>query len=133
MVRRLQPWHENISKRQVKSLKVYSGDSGILHNLLNLPEREDLDTHPKSGASWEGFAIDQIIRRLGARTEECHFWATHAGAELDLLVVRGPKRLGFEIKRTTATKLTPSMRHALVDLNLTRLDVIQAKSSRFWL
>ena len=74
---------------------------------------------------------DQINRRLGARTEECHFWATHAGAELDLLVVRGRKRLGFEIKRTTALEVTPSMRHALLDLNLTRLDVIHAGEHTF--
>lgn len=131
VVRQLQPWHENISKRQVKSPKVYIADSGILHALLNLPERADLEAHPKCGASWEGFAIDQIIRHLGARPEECHFWATHGGAELDLLIVRGRKRYGFEIKRTTAPKVTPSMRHALEDLNLTSLDVIHAGDHTF--
>jgi len=131
VVRQLQPWHENISKRQVKSPKVYIADSGILHTLLNLPEQADLDAHPKSGASWEGFAIDQIIRRLGARPDECHFWATHSGAELDLLVVRGRKRYGFEIKRTTAPKITPSMRNAFQDLSLTRLDVIHAGDHTF--
>jgi predicted AAA+ superfamily ATPase len=131
VVRQLQPWHENISKRQVKSPKVYIADSGILHTLLNLPEKADLEAHPKCGASWEGFAIDQIIRHLGARPEECHFWATHAGAELDLLVVRGRYRYGFEIKRTTAPKTTPSMRHALEDLKLTNLDVIHAGDHTF--
>lgn len=131
VVRQLQPWHENISKRQVKSPKVYIADSGILHALLNLPDRADLEAHPKCGASWEGFAIDQIIRHLGARPEECHFWATHGGAELDLLIVRGRKRYGFEIKRTTAPKVTPSMRHALEDLNLTSLDVIHAGDHTF--
>ncbi len=131
VVRQLQPWHENISKRQVKSPKVYIADSGILHALLNLPERADLESHPKCGASWEGFAIDQIIRHLGARPEECYFWATHGGAELDLLIVRGRKRYGFEIKRTTTPKVTPSMRHALEDLKLTNLDVIHAGEHTF--
>ena len=131
VVRQLQPWHENISKRQVKAPKVYVADSGVLHALLNLPEQADLDAHPKSGASWEGFVIDQIIRHLGARPEECHFWATHGGAELDLLVVRGRKRYGFEIKRTTAPKITPSMRHAIHDLKLTHLDVIHAGEHTF--
>ena len=131
VVRQLQPWHENISKRQVKSPKVYIADSGVLHALLNLPERADLEAHPKCGASWEGFAIDQIVRHIGARPEECHFWATHGGAEFDLLVVRGRKRYGFEIKRTTAPKVTPSMRHALEDLKLTQLDVVHAGEHTF--
>lgn len=131
VVRQLSPWHENISKRQVKAPKVYVSDSGILHTLLNLPEQADLDAHPKSGASWEGFAIDQIIRHTGARAEECFFWRTHAGAELDLLIVRGRRRYGFEIKRTSAPRMTPSMRHALTDLRLPRLDVIHAGEQTF--
>lgn len=131
VVRQLQPWHENISKRQVKSPKVYIADSGIFHALLNLPEPADLEAHPKCGASWEGFVLDQIIRHLAARTEECYFWATHAGAELDLLIVRGRKRYGFEIKRTAAPKTTSSMRHALEDLKLTQLDVIHAGEYTF--
>ena len=114
----LQPWHENISKRQVKSPKVYIEDSGLLHSLLNLPEQYDLDGHPKVGASWEGFAILQLMRVLPARRDECFFWATHGGAELDLLVVRGRLKLGFEIKRTSSPRVTPSMRNALKDLNL---------------
>lgn len=126
VVRQLSPWHENISKRQVKAPKVYVADTGVLHTLLNLPEQRDLEAHPKCGASWEGFVIDQVIRHLNARAEECYFWATHAGAELDLLVVRGRKRLGFEIKRTVSPKVTPSMRHALADLRLTHLHVIHA-------
>jgi hypothetical protein len=131
VVRQVQPWHENISKRQVKSPKVYISDSGIFHALLNLPEPADLEAHPKCGASWEGFVMDQIIRHTGARSEECFFWATHAGAELDLLIVRGRKRYGFEIKRTTAPKTTSSMRHALEDLKLTQLDVIHAGDHTF--
>jgi predicted AAA+ superfamily ATPase len=131
VVRQLAPWHENLSKRQVKAPKVFVRDCGLLHSLLNLSAQADLDAHPKVGASWEGFAIEQVIRRLGAQPNECHFWATHAGAELDLLVVRGRKRLGFEIKRTTAPSVTPSMRIAFEDLRLTSLDVIHAGEHTF--
>jgi len=131
VVRQVQPWHENISKRQVKSPKVYISDSGIFHALLNLPELADVEAHPKCGASWEGFVITQVIRHLGARPDECHFWATHAGAELGLLIIRGRKRYGFEIKRTTAPKITTSMRHALQDLALTELTVIHAGEHTF--
>lgn len=131
VVRLLAPWHENLSKRQVKSPKAYIADSGILHALLGLSHLADLEAHPKVGPSWEGFWIDQIVRRLGARPEECFFWATHAGAELDLLVVRGRRRLGFEIKRTTSPRLTPSIRTACVDLRLDRLDVIHAAENTF--
>lgn len=131
VVRQLQPWHANISKRQVKSPKVYIADSGIFHALLNLPEAADVESHPKCGASWEGFVMNQLIRHLGARPEECFFWATHAGAELDLLIVRGRKRLGFEIKRTAVPKVTPSMRHALTDLQLEKLVVIHAGDHTF--
>lgn len=130
-VRMLHPWYENLSKRQVRAPKLYIADSGLLHALLNLRTRTDLESHPKVGASWEGFAVEQIIRRLGADREECYFWATHAGAELDLLVVRGKTRLGFEVKRTTSPSVTPSMRHALVDLKLDRLDVIHAGDTTF--
>jgi predicted AAA+ superfamily ATPase len=131
VVRQLQPWHENISKRQVKSPKVYIKDSGLLHGLLGLATFADLESHPKVGASWEGFAIEQIIHHLRVPDAQCHFWATHAGAELDLLVVRGAVRLGFEVKRTVAPKVTPSMRAALADLRLERLDVIHAGGETF--
>ena len=100
---------------QVKAPKVYIADSGLLHSLLNLRSLRDLEGHPKVGASWEGFVIKQIIRRLGAHPDECFYWATHAGAELDLLVLRGGKRLGFEIKRTSSPRVMPSMRSALAD------------------
>lgn len=126
VVRQLPPWHENIKKRQVKAPKVYLKDSGVLHTLLNLRSLKDLEGHPKIGASWEGFVLEQVLRRLGASKDECFFWATHSGAELDLLIVRGRKRLGFEIKRTSAPKITPSMRMALKDLNLQSLDIIHA-------
>jgi predicted AAA+ superfamily ATPase len=131
VVRQLQPWHENIAKRQVKSPKVYLSDSGLLHGLLNLPAQQDLESHPKVGASWEGFVIEQLIVHLRAEPEECFFWATQSGAELDLLVVRGRKRRGFEIKRTTAPAVTPSMRHALTDLKLDSLDVVHAGESTY--
>jgi uncharacterized protein len=131
VVRQLQPWHENISKRQVKAPKVYVADSGILHALLNLPAQLDVDSHPKCGASWEGFVIGQIVRHLGARPEECYFWATHAGAEIDLLVLRGRKRVGFEVKRTTAPAITPSMRFALEDLKLAEINVLHAGERTF--
>jgi hypothetical protein len=126
MARLLPPWHENLGKRQVKSPKVYISDSGILHTLLGIASREELDRHPKVGASWEGFGLQSVVDRLGARHEECFFWRTHAGAEIDLLVVRGRRRLGFEFKRTVAPRVTPSMRVALDDLALARLDVIHA-------
>ncbi len=126
VVRQLQPWHENIGKRQVKAPKVYLADSGLLHGLLNLPTQQDLESHPKVGASWEGFVVEQLIVHLRAEPEECFFWATQGGAELDLLVVRGRKRRGFEIKRNTAPSVTPSMRHALRDLKLDSLDVVHA-------
>ncbi|MBN1465890.1 ATP-binding protein [candidate division KSB1 bacterium] len=124
VVRQLQPWFENISKRQVKAPKVYITDSGLMHTLLNVRTMADLEGHPKVGASWEGFVIEQLIRHLGVEYSECYFWATHAGAELDLFIPRGRKRYGFEIKRTTAPRLTPSMRSAMDTLKLTRLDVI---------
>ncbi|CAN5799896.1 ATP-binding protein [soil metagenome] len=126
VVQTLKPWHENISKRQVKSPKVYIRDSGLLHTLLDIETEEQLEGHPRVGASWEGFAIREVTRRLGARPEQCFFWSTHAGAELDLLVIAGERRLGFEIKRTAAPSITPSMRSALLDLKLDSLDVVHS-------
>jgi len=131
VVRQLLPWHENISKRQVKSPKAYIADSGLLHSLLSISSTPDLESNPKVGASWEGFLIDQIIRQLQADREECFFWATHGGAELDLLVVRGKLRLGFEFKRTSSPHITPSMRQSIRTLGLKRLDVIHAGSHTF--
>lgn len=133
VVRQLLPWHENISKRQVKSPKIYITDSGLLHTLLGIKTHRDLERHPKIGASWEGFVIEQVIRWLGLRSEECFFWATHAGAELDLLVVRGRKKIGFEVKLTSSPRVTPSMRSALSDLKLQRLYVIHSGEETFQL
>ncbi len=131
MLRVLRPWAENISKRQVKSPKVYVRDSGLLHTLLDIDTAHDLERHPKVGASWEGFLVEAVVQRLSARSDQCYFWATHTGAELDLLVVDGQDRIGFEIKRTTAPRMTPSMRSALEDLRLRRLDVVHAGSESY--
>ena len=126
VVQQLQPWHENVAKRQVRAPKVYVADSGILHALLGLNTREALVSHPKVGASWEGFAVRQIIQLLEARSDRCFHWSTHSGAELDLLVVAGRRRYGFEVKRTEAPRLTASMRSAVETLDLQRLDVVHA-------
>jgi uncharacterized protein len=131
MVRVLPPWHENISKRQVKAPKIYLRDTGLLHALLDIPTLRHLYGHPKVGASWEGFVIESLIARLGVRPDQCYFWATHAGAELDFLVVAGARRLGFEIKRTVAPRATPSMHAALRDLSLDSLTVIHAGADTF--
>jgi predicted AAA+ superfamily ATPase len=131
VVRQLQPWHANIGKRQVKAPKVYIVDSGLLHGLLNLPRQPDIEGHPKVGASWEGFVIEQIATHLRAEPEECFYWATHTGAELDMLIVRGNERRAFEIKRTSSPGVTPSMQSALADLGLSQLDVIHAGDRTF--
>ena len=126
VVRQLQPWHANIAKRQVKAPKVYLRDSGLLHALLGINDARVLNSHPKSGASWEGFMLEAIIDALGLQDDQAHFWATHNGAELDLVVPRGAKLVGIEIKRTTAPKITRSMRIALDDLNLAELIIVHA-------
>lgn len=131
VIRQLQPWHENTGKRQVKSPKIYLADTGLLHTLLGIETREDLESHPKVGASWEGFVVQELVRRLGAEPDECFFWATHAGAELDLLVVRGRKRYGFEIKRTTTPSVTRSMRSARGTLGLDKIDLVHAGEHTF--
>ncbi|MEW6683489.1 MAG: ATP-binding protein [Nitrospirota bacterium] len=128
---RLPPWHESAGKRAVKAPKVYLSDSGLLHAMLGVGTRDDLLGHPKRGASWEGFAIGQIINRLGAHPRECFFWGLHSGAELDLLIARGRVRLGFEVKHTDAPQVTPSMRSALANLRLSHLYVIHAGKDTF--
>ena len=131
VLRQLPPWHANLSKRQVRSPKVFVEDPGLLHTLLGIENSEDLERHPKVGASWEGFLVKEITEHLNARPEECFFWAAHTGGELDLLVVSGRKRLGFEIKRTTAPRLTRSMAAVVEDLDLESLDVIHAGEATF--
>ena len=131
MVRRLEPWHVDVGKRVVKSPKVYIKDSGLVHRLLGLRTRHELLGHPKAGASWEGFALESVIRRLGADSDECFFWGVHTGAELDLLISRGGRRWGFEMKLSDAPRVTRSMRSVLDVLGLERLDVIHA-GSKTW-
>lgn len=131
MVRQLPSWHENVGKRQVKAPKVFVRDSGMLHALLGLGTAREIDSHPKLGASWEGFALAVVVSRLQAQPEECFFWATHSGAQLDLLIVRGNNRLGFEFKRSTAPSVTKSMHVAIEDLRLRRLWVVHAGERAF--
>lgn len=138
MVRSLQPWHANLKKRQVKSPKIYVRDSGLLHRLLNVATFDELQRHPKVGASWEGFVIENLIHILGVDGRECFFWATHAGGEIDLIVRGGGRSRsggrgrrseswrGFEIKHTSAPKVTRSMHLALAELPLASVDIIHA-------
>ncbi len=121
MVRQLQPWHENLGKRQVKAPKVYVRDSGLLHTLLGIANQRDLEYHPKVGASWEGYAVEEILKAL--QPDEAYYWATYNRAELDLLLFKKGRRIGVECKRTDAPTLTPSMRIALADLKLDHLYV----------
>ena len=131
LVRQLQPWFANLGKRQVKAPKIYLRDSGLLHELLGIADPAALARHPKCGASWEGFALDQILRI--ARPDQAYFWATHAGAELDLLMFKDGRRVGVEFKRTDAPHLTPSMRIALQDLELDALYVVYPGDRRYTL
>lgn len=131
VVRQLPPWIENVCKRQVRSPKVYIADSGLLHALLGLSTREAVVSHPKVGASWEGFVIEQIIHLLAAPPALCFHWSVHAGAELDLLVVAGNRRYGFEVKRAEAPRATRSMHTAVESLRLDRLDVVHAGTTSY--
>ena len=128
-VRQLQPWFANVGKRQVKAPKIYLRDTGLLHELLGIADAAALARHPKSGASWEGFALDQVLRI--ARPDEAWFWATHAGAELDLLMRKDGRRVGVEFKRADAPTLTPSMRIAMRDLDLDALYVVYPGLRRY--
>ncbi len=122
MLRQLQPWHANLSKRQIKSPKVYFRDSGLLHQLLGIRSQKDLVTHPRLGASWEGYAIETVL--AASMPDEAYFWGTHGGAELDLLLLKDGRRIGVECKRVDAPRLTRSMGIALQDLHLERIVVV---------
>src|SRR6266849_8907300 len=122
MVRQLPPWFENLGKRQVKAPKVYLRDSGLLHSLLGITNRRDLEYHPKVGASWEGYAVEEVLKSF--RPDEAYYWATYNGAELDLFLFKNGRRIGIECKRADAPALTPSMRTALADLRLDHLYVL---------
>jgi len=129
MVRQLSPWFENLGKRQVKAPKVYVRDSGLLHALLGITDRHGLEHHPKVGASWEGYAVEEVLKAM--RPDEAYYWATHNGAELDLLLFKDGRRIGVECKRADAPALTPSMRIALSDLKLDELRVVYPGTSRY--
>ena len=124
MIRLLQPWHVNLGKRLVKRPKLYLRDSGLFHSLLAIDSFPQLATHHKLGASWEGFALEAATRAIGKRSEEVSFWATHSGAEVDLFWQQGGKNLAVEVKYADAPRLTPSMKSALVDLELDHLWVL---------
>ena len=124
MIRQVNPWFENIAKRQVKSKKIYFRDSGLLHTLLNINSYEALLSHPKIGASWEGFALESVIRAQKLDPNDYYFWSTHGGAELDLLVFSGMERHGFEFKFSKKPMLTKSMTIACDDLKLDSLTII---------
>ena len=129
MVRQLQPWHENIGKRQVKAPKIYLRDSGILHALMNLGDDMALQAHPRVGASWEGFALEMVLRRL--RPGEAYFWGTHSGAELDLLLTHRGRRFGFEFKYSEAPRVTRSAHTAISDLQLDHVWVVHPGEHAF--
>jgi predicted AAA+ superfamily ATPase len=129
MVRQLRPYYANIRKRQVKTPKIYIRDSGLLHQLLGIGTPKALLTHPKLGASWEGFVIEQVLSTTDH--DEAFFWATHQGAEIDLILVRGGEMLGVECKRTDTPTMTPSIRHALEDLGLAHVVVIYPGTKRY--
>jgi uncharacterized protein len=131
VVRTLKPWHVNIDRRQVKAPKVLIRDSGLLHALLGIPTLRDLERHPLLGASWEGFVLQQAAARVEADASETFFWATHGGAELDMLWVKGSRRIGFEAKRTSAPEVTKSLRSAISVLGLHHSYVIHAGTETF--
>ncbi len=124
MVRILEPWFENVGKRQVKTPKIYIRDSGLLHALLGIQDNEALRVYPRLGASWEGFALEEVIKVNHATVQECFFWGIQSGAELDLLIVKDGKRMGFEIKYTDSPTLTKSMITAIADLKLDHLYIV---------
>jgi len=129
MIRQLQPWHENLRKRQVKAPKIYFRDSGLLHSLLNIPDYHSLTGHPRLGASWEGFAMEQVL--LSMQASEAYFWSTYSGAEVDLLLFKDGKRYGVEFKYNEAPKVTKSMHVAIHDLSLDHLWIIYPGSDAY--
>lgn len=129
MVRQLQPWHANLRKRQVKAPKIYVRDSGLLHQLLAIRDSRELQMHPKLGASWEGYAIEEVL--AAEQPDEAYFWATHQGAEIDLVLRKDGRLRGVECKRTDTPKMTPSLRIAVDDLELERIAVVYPGNRRF--
>jgi len=133
MIRRLTPWVANMKKRQVKAPKIYFSDTGILHTFLDIKNHKDLLEHPKLGASWEGFAIEQVIRCLGIDQEGCFYWRTHTGAEIDLLILDQGKFRGFEFKFSSKPQMTKSLHSVLNDLNPDDITIIIPGSDHYFL
>lgn len=131
MVRQLPPWHENIKKRQVKAPKIYIRDSGIFHTLLGVDNYDTLRFHPKIGPSWEGFAIEMIIQRYGGDQAQCYFWSAYGRAELDLMILVGSRRMGFEIKHTDTPRITRSLQIAREDLKIDDTLIVYPGKERF--
>jgi len=129
MIRQLPPWFENLGKRQVKAPKIYIRDSGLLHSLLGITNERDLEHHPKVGASWEGYAIEEALKAL--QPDDAYFWASHQGAEMDLVVFKEGRRIGIECKRVDAPTITPSMRIAMADLKLDEVRVVYPGTKRY--
>lgn len=129
MIRQLQPWHANVKKRQVKAPKMYFRDSGLLHQLLGIRTEKDLLAHPKSGASWEGYVIEEVLKSVNP--DESYYWATHGGAEIDLVLVKDGRLLGVECKRVDAPRMTPSMRIVREDIGLEKIAVVYPGSKRY--
>jgi predicted AAA+ superfamily ATPase len=131
MVRQLQPWHENLGKRQVKSPKIYVRDSGLLHLLLGIRNEKDFQNHPKRGASWEGYVLEELIRHHRVDADSCYFWAVHEEADLDLIILKEGKMLGFEFKYAEAPAMTRSLRNAQELLKLDSVTLICPGKTNF--
>jgi uncharacterized protein len=129
MIRQLSPWHANLEKRQIKAPKIYLRDTGLLHQLLGIRQDQELFSHPKCGFSWEGYAIEEILKAINP--DEAYFWGAHSGAEIDLVLIKDGQMLGVECKRIDGPRLTPSMRTALADLKLKRIAVIYPGERRY--
>ena len=129
MIRQIQPWHANIKKRQVKAPRIYVRDTGVLNSLLGLKTETEVLRHPSCGASWEGYVIEEVIHSVNP--DDVYFWATHQGAEIDLVFFKGGRMYGVEVKRADAPTMTPSMRIALEDLKLERIAVIYPGDRRY--
>ena len=129
MVRPLSPWHANLKKRQIKAPKIYFRDTGLLHHLLGIRSDKELLGHPKCGSSWEGYVIEETIK--ATEPDEVYYWATHSGAEIDLILIKNGRMLGVECKRMDAPRLTPSMRTALEDVKLEQIAVVYPGTKRY--
>ena len=129
MVRQLLPWHANVKKRQIKAPKIYFRDTGLLHHLLGIRSDKELLGHPKCGSSWEGYVIEETIK--ATEPDEAYYWATHSGAEIDMVLIKNGRMLGVECKRMDAPRLTPSMRTALEDLKLEQIAVVYPGTKRY--